>query len=331
MSSFVILSKGECPDPLIVKPCTCDEPSSSISCNPSSIDDYKAFFEKISDSIQNKKFKKFFLTHGNFQQFPSNMFAEVKFEEVEFWLSDMSNIRIDSNAFKSLDGTLKHLYLEECKLSQNGGLEVIKEIKHLPHLQTIWLPYNHMTTLPSNLFEDIECKQMQLKWLIFQQNQITKVETRAVFGLNNLQILNLEDNPIQKIEKFAFATEESNHDLLIYFFGNLGAHSSAFGPLSLAGIRRPAYLLMGSPNFKTLNEASFTLYFEQHSQHYIYWENVYGNLTCNCEALWLWDKKEQYRSRFKDKYTGKESAVSCENYQNKLLWDLNREDFGNCD
>lgn len=242
----------------------------------------------------------------------------------------MSNIRIETNAFKSLDGTLKEIEFDECLLSQNGVLSVIEIVKHLPHLQKLWLPFNYMTKMPGNLFSDDESGKMQVKSLILQQNQITKVEVRAIFGLNTLEILNLEDNPIQKIEKFAFATEESDHDLLIYLFGSLGAYSSAFGPLSLAGIRRPAYLFLGGPSFKTLNEPAFTLYFEQHSQHYIYWQNSNGNLTCNCEVLWLWDRKDQYRSRFRDKYTGKESIFNCEN-QNKPFWDLKREDFGNCD
>lgn len=134
-------------------------------------------------------------------------------------------------------------------------------------------------------------------------------------------------NPHCQILVFAFAFEKSLQEIEIVLSGNKGAFSEAFTPLSLAGINRPAKLELESPNFKTFNEEAFTLYFVQHPKHVIFFV-PFRQISCDCNNLWLWRNKDKYRKRFL-KYEDKETML-CDNYKNKLIWDLNEDDFGNC-
>lgn len=158
-------------------------------------------------------------------------------------------------------------------------------------------------------------------------NQIESVGSYSIYDLPNLSHLSLSYNPIQHIKEFAFATSNSSSHLEIYLQGLIT--SASFQPLSLAGINRPTTLNLGGPNLKTLNKEAFSQYFLKHPQHKVYWYSSHGGLTCDCDMYWLWAKRDIFREHFNN-YPTIDEPLYCEGFDNTVIWDMKKEDFGDC-
>lgn len=114
-------------------------------------------------------------------------------------------------------------------------------------------------------------------------------------------------------------------EIVIRLDGGTCASSSAFEPLSLAGIDRPSELVLGGPDLNGLPEEALTVYFTSHQQHFVKWNDKYGGIDCDCSVKWLISR--QNRAVFKSRFVGK--PVFCKNFK-KNLWQLIEEDFVDC-
>lgn len=233
--------------------------------------------------------------------------------------------KIDRYSLVSLQDVIEDLQITKSNLGagrESFGIESVlfDEISMLAHLKTLDLSENNLTFIPGGAFKNYVGKQTNLTTINLSNNQIASIGQKAFLNLPNLERLNLKGNSIINVASFAFAADPSETFVTIEMTN--GFHGDAFGPLSLAEIRRPATLVLGGPEIKTLKQAAFSLYFLEHSGHNIFWDSKF-NLTCDCGLYWLWAAREHFKERFLG------GSLFCDGFS-KTFWELQKEDVADC-
>lgn len=242
---------------------------------------------------------------------------------------------VHPNAFKSLSNVLVSLSIQSSSLTNSvpPEPEIFQTIKSLPALLSLDLQSNKFTSIPGHSFGP---ENQGLLSIDFTSNPITRINTKAFLNLPNLEHIRFYNNRIDTIEDYAFETkisEDKSKTLSIMLSSErewIGTRPEAFQPLSLAGINRPCSINVGGPLMKTLNKEAFETYLKD-VDHNINWYNVYGNVTCDCKMFWLWKGRERYRKQFGGVIVHEHRRLWCDNFRDKQIWDLNKEDFGNCE
>lgn len=204
------------------------------------------------------------------------------------------------------------------------GLSLLKELKSLN------LSNNKLTSIPSKAFSNYIGHQTKLVNASFASNLIEAVGSYSFHNLINLCRIILSNNPITKIDKFAFAMPKSSQMIYIDLRAVRNSPFVRLESLSLAGINRPAELFLSGPAWSSFPEEALTVFLISHQSHFIRWESKSGNITCDCKIRWL--LKRESRSFFFNRIVfDKNDNVFCQGKNGKVIWDLKAQDFEHCE
>lgn len=135
----------------------------------------------------------------------SNQIAEIE-DEAFSGLAKLQTLKLNNNRLKVLHtGTFVGLTsLEYLHLYWNQLETIEMNALTLPNLQEVFFAHNKLTTLPDDLFE----RAPKVAFVGFEDNQLKHIGN-AFTKCDNMNYLNLENNPIEDVDLSQFATLKS--------------------------------------------------------------------------------------------------------------------------
>lgn len=324
LQNFCVNGSVICPPKELLAPCTCNATTEIILCKTGNFN-LQTMFHRLSVSKANfsRVYQKFeyALQRGDpcVSKLPAVVFSQIKFRNL-FFSRCYSLTEIDKFAFISMQDTLQFLTIEDL-VNLNNSEFIFDIISTLPNMERFWTTCT-IDHIPDRAFKNVLGQQSKLDFVGFDWCTMESVGSYAFYNLPNLNEIWLAQGKVKKVKPFAFAIPKSDKMLKIFMFryAPSGPVNPKFEPLALAGINRPATIIIDSP--KSLTKEAFSDFFLEHESHFVQWKD-YGDMVCECSLLWL----NQNADLFMERFTG--DPLMCQG-KNQTVWDLRAEEFGEC-
>jgi hypothetical protein len=169
------------------------------------------------------KMVSFVFQYGSIQKIAANAFSNSYGLQSIFINFNSTNTIVDTNAFRGAPGrtalnfdSLNITSILKNKFIDNSNLFIIRmknaQIKYiepsaiaaLKYLEYLWLPYNKLTTLDPNLFQN----NSNLKEAVFNDNQLTSLPSTLFQNNAMLQRLDFSNNALTALDKNSFANNK---------------------------------------------------------------------------------------------------------------------------
>lgn len=240
-----------------LRPCVYDKKRDEILCLGNNFIDLKNILQDISQNVEPEKkhFKSFQLSNSKIESLDSSTFSKVTFDEIHIYRCPQLQ-SIANDAFNGTDRVTTVLSIKFNPKLKFPGYSLFDMINKFSRLTNLTLGIDNVPVVPPEAFKPTNDQPSKLKEIVFMNNygvsswktissnafksnaQLTKI---AFFGVS-----------LDSIEEYAFATESTSMVRLSLDFTNcMGYNINAFKRQSLAHIRRPVTLLLGTSRDET--------------------------------------------------------------------------------
>ncbi|CAG2163012.1 unnamed protein product [Oppiella nova] len=297
LSQRISTASAYCPAPDFFYPCQCISTPSyryelTISCSGLHIKDmdiYRAFTRLntyLNGSLSSKTFLKLEIKQTSIQNlyvYEIDLFRGLKFRHISVVDNQIENFdpfifwtSYRMNRFFTLKG---HKTL--VNYNRRDPLPILNRFKRLEVLTITDTNYDRIS---KNAFSKSE--QICLKKILFNNNEITHIESCAFFQLQALCVIDLSHNKIRKIQDLSFAIKHPSHQRLLINLHSNNLTDSSLSPLAFHGINRPIFLILSDNLLTHLEENIFApLLLKPDNSNTVVLS--YNPLVCDCRFQWI--------------------------------------------
>ncbi|CAG2175654.1 unnamed protein product, partial [Oppiella nova] len=237
------------------------------------------------NGIQNKTSMDTFEVYGNhlITHFPNYLFRNVSFEKFNvFNVKSLSTI--EENAFSSSVNTTISLRISGCALNTSRSLFIA--ISQLIYVTDVDLSDNQLVDIPDYAFG---ANQHRLQMVLLDRNRIKTLGKYAFKALYSLNLLDLSDNLLAKLEGNSFSQQSVNDSQYNPIRINLKLNQIAdIQESAFAGLDRPVTLELSFNNLTQLTAPTFAHLLSYDPSKII----IKGNhVNCVCGLKWVFMNK----------------------------------------
>jgi Leucine-rich repeat (LRR) protein len=285
----------------------------------------KQIFKAIDSNLaeNEKHFKSFVLANTSITELEENTFYDITFDGILiFWNKDLR--LINTKSFGATGKVTKKLEISFSPIEHKSpDYDFFEFLSSLTNIKEITCKQLNISEIPSEAFRSQNVLN-ELTHLSLASSGIKHLGGMAFYESNNLELLDLSNNPIETIPYMAFQMKNPSNKRLeidLDFMDIL--NGLGFKDSSLSYIRRPTILsIVGNLGFTYLNESVFKPFLESNPENRIHIKNslsfVENSIDCNdCKNYWI--KKDP-------KFLGKIDLTHCSNGKEFM----NSSNFAKC-
>ncbi|CAG2168902.1 unnamed protein product [Oppiella nova] len=311
----------------------------------------QALFSKLSTSLKGntRNIYGFVLMDSNITRLSTGAFYGIAFQEIH--IKDCPLLTtVDRDVFAAIAPFVNKLHISNVNFSDATGDEHWYALSSLPNLVALDM-VNVFREIPAHAFQTVgNSTQWRLRWFTHAGHEsiaasgarIHSVGSYAFEVLPNIEVINLQNNLITRIDKYAFANQSPTTRRLTIRLARNRLHSQSFAIGSFAGSRRPVRLELGQPfigcnrELLYLNESVFSPFLDREGNQLDM--GCAFAMQCECQTMkWLYDCPHHWRERvvcgpfgdlvvpcLVDVGDGEDSGV-----EEVSIWDV-KEDYFQC-
>lgn len=280
-----------------------------ISCIGSGLTQIRSIFTNLTTITQNVRFRKFewfYLVDDQINSLDNDLFAGLYFRNV--YLQNCPKLLvIRANAFGESGDYVENIFINASRLSNNGKLRraTFIALSSLSNLQVLEIQQSSITAIPFKAFN----RDTNVRIIRFYnpdaRQKLKKIGTRAFYKANKVEEIDLKNNQIAKINRYAFQFNQPaiDQELRVFLSGNR-LHSDSFDRLAFnGGNGRNVVLYLGdydncNSELTTLSQQVFEPFLLENRANII---DMYGcPLICDHKMEWLTNNIEQYRIQIRN-------------------------------